>query len=432
MATFLVFRLTIRADYTRIRLMSRTSPKFIWQQAGWPHLSFDASAAHGALMLAAREQGVVEGKASAVGIGPSAEFLSEVLIDEVIATAAIEGERLPPASVRSSIARRHGLVESSSQTGQVDGLVDVIRDASEGYLLPLDQDRLCRWQSALFPGGTSGIRRIAVGRYRDHPDAMQIVSGQHGREVVHYEAPPSAAVPKEMDAFLAWFARTAPATALVSGPGTRELELDGVARASIAHLWFESIHPFEDGNGRLGRAVVDQAIAQYLGGPTRLVSLSSQFLRNRRGYYDALNQSQRGGLDVTPWVSWFADQFAQACRHSSMVIDRALEKSRFWAEHAGAIVNERQRKVVQRLLDDGDGGFLGGLNAEKYGNMTGASKATATRDLAALVEAGMLWAIGRGKGVRYFVNVPGWMHGHGDLSDPAHDTPDPSRFNLRP
>jgi Fic family protein len=159
--------------------------------------------------------------------------------------------------------------------------------------------------------------------------------------------------------------------------------------------------------------------------------LSGQFLRNRKGYYDALNHAQCGGVDVTEWVCWFADQFARACRHSSTIIDTAIEKSRFWAAHSGVAVNERQRKVVQRLLDDGDGGFLGGLNAEKYGKMTGASKATATRDLAALLEAQMLWSTGQGRGTRYFVNVPGWTHGPGDAAiegadedgGPATDAP---------
>lgn len=393
----------------KIRLMAKAPLKFIWQHPGWPRLTFDAGAASLHLSAAAREQGVVEGKASAVGMGSSAEFLTEVLTDEVIATAAIEGEHLAPASVRSSIARRLGIGASSSQTQQVDGLVDVIRDASEGFLAPLDEERLWRWHSALFPGGTSGIRRIAVGRYRDHDEAMQIVSGQIGREVVHYEAPPSADVAREMAAFLAWFGASPLSGAAVQGP-----VLDGIARAAIAHLWFESIHPFEDGNGRLGRAIVDLAIAQYLGAPSRLVSLSSQFLRNRKGYYDALNHAQRGGLDVTDWVCWFADQFAQACRHSGTLIDKALEKSRFWAVHATVAINERQRKVVQRLLDDGDGGFWGGLNAEKYGKMTGASKATATRDLAALLTAHMLWTTGQGRAIRYFVNVPGWAHGQGE------------------
>lgn len=402
-----------------MRLVDSQPQHFIWQRSAWPALTYDAAVASDHLVKAAREQGIVEGKASVVGIGSSAEFLTDVLADEVISTAAIEGEHLAPASVRSSIARRLGLGQSSSKTRDVDGLVDVIRDAAEGYLAPLDDDRLWRWHSALFPGGTSGLRRIAVGRYRDHAEAMQIVSGPIGREVVHYEAPPSGAIAGEMRVFLAWFAESSPLGTATSAAGA-----DGIARAAIAHLWFESIHPFQDDNGRLGRAIVDQAIAQYLGGPTRLVSLSAQFLRNREGYYNALNEAQRGDVDVTAWVCWFADQFAQACRHSSTIIERALEKSQFWARYSAVAINERQRKVVQRLLDDGDGGFLGGLNAAKYGRMTGAAKATATRDLGALLEAGMIWTLGQGRATRYYVNVPGWTHGVDDAA--AEDGEDES------
>lgn len=207
-----------------------------------------------------------------------------------------------------------------------------------------------------------------------------------------------------MARFVTWFAKTTPV------PG-RAPEIDGLARAAIAHLWFESIHPFEDGNGRIGRAIVDMAMAQDHRAPVRLVSLSRQLLESRKGYYDALNAAQRGTGDATDWVVWFAQQYARAGERSSSVIDRAIEKARFWAHHAGINLNERQRKVLQRLLDDGDGGFLGGLNAEKYTQITGTSKPTATRDLADLVRAGLLWTTGQGKAMRYYVKVPGWTHG---------------------
>jgi Fic family protein len=240
---------------------------------------------------------------------------------------------------------------------------------------------------------------------------MQIVSGPPGKEVIHYEAPPSRHVAKEMARFLTWFAKTTPV------PG-RSPEIDGLARAAIAHLWFESIHPFENGNGRIGRAIVDMAIAQDHRAQVRLYSLSRQLLESRSGYYDALNAAQRGTGDATDWVVWFAHQYSLACARSSSVIDRAIEKVRFWAHHAGVELNERQRKVLQRLLDDGDGGFLGGLNAEKYTKLTSTSKPTATRDLADLVRAGLLWTTGRGKAMRYYVNVPGWGHGvEGDAAD---------------
>lgn len=384
--------------------MASRARTYIWQHPSWPALTFDPESVSAALSEARRLQGEVEGKARAIGIDRAGEVVRDVLAQEVLATAAIEGEKLDPASVRSSVLRHLGLADTGPHDRHVDGLVQVISDASSSFQQPLDHDRLCRWQSALFPGGASGIRRIAVGRYRDHADPMQIVSGLPGKEVVHYQAPPSHQVRAEMDRLLQWFADTAPV------PG-KPLALDGLARAAIAHVWFETIHPFEDGNGRIGRALIDMTLAQDQGGPLRLYSLSRQLLESRAGYYDALNQAQRGTGDVTAWVQWFAGQIAAACARTSQVMDRAIEKSRFWADHSATALNARQRKVLQRLLDDGDGGFLGGLNADKYIKMTGVSKATATRDLAGLVGAQLLWTRGQGKGVRYYINVPGWTHG---------------------
>jgi len=387
-----------------MRLMSPSTPRYIWQQPCWPALVFDAQAVSAALGAARLAQGAVEGKAHAIGLGPSGELVQGVFADEVLATAAIEGEVLDPAAVRSSVMRRLGLGHAGPKVRAVDGLVEVINDATQALEAPLDHDRLWRWHSALFPGGTSGIRRIAVGRYRQHEDPMQIVSGPPGREVVHYVAPASRKVPAEMERFLAWFAQTATTTGQAHS-------LDGLARAAVAHLWFEAIHPFEDGNGRIGRAIADMAMAQDRRSPLRLYSLSRQLLSSRSAYYDALNLAQRGGCNVTAWVAWFAGQFEAACGHAGALIDAALQKSQFWARHAGLPLNDRQRKVLQRLLDVGDGGFEGGLTADKYMKMTGASKATATRDLAALLAAGSLWTAGQGKGLKYYLAMPGWGHG---------------------
>jgi Fic family protein len=187
--------------------------------------------------------------------------------------------------------------------------------------------------------------------------------------------------------------------------------MDGVARAALAHLWFESIHPFEDGNGRIGRAIVDLALAQHLRQAVRLYSLSRQLLASHSAYYDALNQAQRGSCHVTDWVLWFASQWAAACETASAVIDLALVKRRFWERPSACGLLERQRKVLQRLLDAGDGGFLGGLNAEKYIKMTGVSKPTATRDLTQMTTAGLLRSHGAGKATRYVIDVEGWSHG---------------------
>ncbi|MDZ4360915.1 MAG: Fic family protein [Variovorax sp.] len=379
--------------------MATFAPLYIWQQPDWPQLRFDLSEASPALLRARELRGEVNGMARAIGLEGLVGVEQELWTQEAVATAAIEGERLDLAAVRSSVMRRLGADDAGPTDRYIDGLVEVIHDATTNFDAPLDTDRLCRWQSALFPGGTTGIRRIAVGRYRDHADAMQIVSGLPGKEVVHYTAPPSSAVPREMDAFLAWFAQT------------RHAGMDGIARAAIAHLWFETIHPFEDGNGRVGRAVADMALAQDTGASTRLFSLSRQLLKDRKGYYDALAVGQSGDADVTPFVQWFAQAFGEACIASSQVIQSSLERSRFWARHAPHPLNERQRALLRRLLEAGDGGFLGGLNVEKYLKMVRVSKATATRDLSELVHNGMLYTVGQGKAVRYYIAMPGWTHG---------------------
>jgi Fic family protein len=379
--------------------------KIIWQQADWPQLVVTPANVAPALLLARQRQGELVGKARAIGLDQTGSTVQEVLFQEVMATSAIEGENLNPAAVRSSVLRKLGIEppDGSARSRQVEDLVDVIQDAIIGFDQPLDHDRLFRWQAALFPSGYSGLQRIAVGQYRQHADPMQIVSGPPGNEVVHFTAPPSAQVTLEMDKFLQWFAQTAPGAA-------RSAEHDGMARAAIAHVWFETIHPFEDGNGRIGRAIIDMAMAQDLGAPTRLFSLSSQMLKDRKGYYEALSAAQHGSTDVSAWVQWFARALGQACVATSALLDTAVEKSRFWATHSQVTLNERQRKVIQRLLDEGNSGFLGGLNVQKYIKMTGTSKPTATRDLGDLVRYGLLRVRGRGKAVRYGVAVPEWTH----------------------
>jgi Fic family protein len=302
--------------------------------------------------------------------------------------------------------------------------VQVMQDALTNHSAALDLDRLCRWQSALFPGGTSGITRIAVGRVRSHADAMQIVSGPLGREVVHYEAPPSALVAAHMDTFLAWFESTRPTGGAATGTA-----VNGIARAALVHLWFESIHPFEDGNGRLGRALADMALAQDMHAQdpqanpalVRVYGMARQMLKTRAAYYDALNYAQRlrgiapnaTAIDATPWVHWFVQAFTQACVASQAVVVDATEKAQFRLRAAQCHTNQRQSKVLERLLEAGHvgsgGGFLGGMNTEKYAKITGASKATASRDLADLLANGLLRVEGVGKATRYAVNVPGWQ-----------------------
>lgn len=359
------------------------------------------------LAQARLQQGRVLGKAEAVGIS-SADFAlvaNEIWVREAMATAAIEGQKLDFDQVRSSVMRMLGVAGTGQSSRHVDGLVEVMHDAISNFSVPLDADRLCRWQSALFPGGTSGVSRIEVGKFRTFAEPMQIISGQPGKEIIHYRAPDSERVSAEMARFLDWFnQKSQPNQANQTTP------VDGIVRAAIAHLWFETNHPFEDGNGRVGRAILDMTIAQEAKSATRLYSMSRQLLENRTAYYDALNAAQTGDMNVTAWIAWFAAQFAEACIKSETLIDQALAKARYWSVYSGSAFNGRQRKVLQKLLDAGDGGFLGGLTAEKYCKITGASKATATRDLTELLQQGALRCAGIGKATKYYVDVPGWLH----------------------
>jgi Fic family protein len=326
-------------------------------------------------------------------------MLSNIWVDDALSTAAIEGEFLSATSVRSSVHRRLGIGKLASNDRSIEGLLDILEDACSNHTEPLTNERLFRWHIALFPNTSPRFRNISIGEYRTHSDAMEIVSGLPGREVVHYRAPTSKTVPKEMKAFLKWFeqSRTIPKS-----------QLNGLVRAAMAHLWFETIHPFEDGNGRLGRAIVDLAIAQDLGEPIRAFSLSKQFLDVRKNYYDALNASQRGSTDITDWVLWFLQNFTLACRQAQKAVRQAIAISNFWRKASHLGISARQTKVLKRLIDAGDGGFLGEMTAEKYGKFTKVSKATATRDLTHLLELDLLQTFGQGKATRYAVKVQGW------------------------
>ena len=403
---------------------SQTTIRSIWQHPHWPALHFDAAALAPALDAARLAQGKLLGLLGAVGLNQAQELAGELWVQEALSTAAIEGEKLDLAAVRSSVSQRLGLATATSSDRSVEGLIDVMQDATQGFAAVLDDDRLWRWQSALFPGGTSGVRRIAVGRYRDHADAMEIVSGLLGREVVHYTAPPSSQVALEMAQFLVWFESTRPGAQGVA-------PLNGLLRAGLAHLWFESIHPFEDGNGRLGRALVDMALAQDLGASARVLGMARPMLAARAAYYDALNAAQtlnseaplERALDVTPWLLWFVHTFTQGCISSQAVVNQALEKANYRLRAAQCGVSARQRKVLDRLLEAGHaalgGGFLGGMSTDKYSKITGASKPTASRDLSDLLAKGLLRVEGVGKATRYAIAIDHWRQPVTDTGAPT-------------
>jgi Fic family protein len=373
-------------------------PTFIWQQPDWPRFRVREAEIASPLTAAHLAQGRVTGKAQALGLAAVAGAAGEIWTAEALATAAIEGEKLDLDAVRSSVARRLGLPAPAKarHARDVEGLLDMMEDAVARHAEPLTKERLFAWQAALFPTGRSGLVAIRTGGWRTRSEPMQIVSGPVGREKVHYEAPPARAVPRLMAGFLRW----------VEAPPERDP--DALVRAAVAHLWFEAIHPFEDGNGRVGRAIVDLLLARDSGTATPLYRMSSRLAASRKAYYEELELAQRGTLDATGWVAWFIGQFHAACRESEETIDRSLAKARFWARLAGVALSDRQRKAVNVLLDAGPGGFAGGLSAGKYQNLTSTSRQTASRDLADLVEKGALRVTGRLKGTRYHVAVPEW------------------------
>jgi Fic family protein len=362
---------------------------WIWQHAGWPAFTWNPATLAGPLAAARRAQGEVIGMARLLDADSDVRANLEVLASEGVATSAIEGERLHADALRSSLARRLDLPTAGlpPPPRSVEALVDMLLDATRHFDQPLTLDRLGAWQAALFPTGRSGLLEIRVGALRGEAP-MQIVSGAMGRERVHYEAPPHSQLDEAMMRFLDWF-NTPP-------PG-----LDGLLRTGIAHGWFELIHPFEDGNGRVGRALLDRALAQDEGRATRLYSMSARFMAVRDEYYDALGALGRGPLDITPWLAWFLEQVTAATRSSEQIIRDVLRKARYWASHAGQSLHERQIKALNAMLDAGVAGFTGGMTNRKYAHLTRASPATAQRDLGELVQLGCLVQTGAGRSVRY-------------------------------
>jgi len=349
------------------------------------------------LSHARRSQGVVEGKLAVLGFEQRLELAAEAWSQEALATAAIEGERLDLLAVRSSVARRLGVGRQDGPIAprNVEGLLDIMDDAVIRCGEALTHERLFSWQAALFPTGYSGMVKIRVGGYREHEESMQIVSGRIGRERVHYVAPPSDQVPQEMERMLAWF--------------NAGVEPDLLVRAALAHLWLETIHPFEDGNGRVGRALVDLVLARDSGEASRLFRTSQRLLEQRNDYYCQLESAQHGGLDVTGWVCWFLSQMQAACDVASGVIDETLVKARFWLDHRDKALNERQRKVMNLLLDAGPGGFEGGMSTKKYESIATTSRATASRELLEMEVMELLVRVGAGRSTRYHVKLAGWV-----------------------
>jgi Fic family protein len=369
---------------------------WIWQTKQWPHFEVDAHALQPALSAARLAQGRMLGVASNLQLVDLSELQLSEWTQEAMATAQIEGETLQVNSVRACAARRLGLTPASRlpRDERTEATLDIVEAALARWSEPLSEEALFGWHAALFPNGRSGITRIVTGGYRVHEDPMQIVTPRLGKpDTVHDEAPPSRDVPAHMKALLEWFEA-----------GRERPQIDGIVRSALTHLWFETIHPFEDGNGRIGRALSDLALAQDLRSNQRLFSMSQQLWLDRSGYYNQLQAaSAQSSMDVTAWVHWFAGSVEKACLSTLAHIQAAGAKTGFRAafDAAHPELTPSQRKVLNKLYDAGPGGFLGGMSTEKYVAIAGVSRATAYRELTDLVTAGLFERTGQGKATRY-------------------------------
>ena len=348
---------------------------YIYNLPNWPRFHWDRERLTEQLSVVRHEQGRLLGRMEALGFKLRQEAVLKTLTEDVLKSSEIEGEQLDAEQVRSSIARRLGMDIGGlkSVDRNVEGIVEMMLDATGHYERPLTAERLFGWHASLFPTSRSGMRRIGVGAWRDDSSGpMQVVSGAIGRERVHFEAPVAGKLNREMQVFLNWFDENTAA--------------DWVAKAGLAHLWFVTIHPFDDGNGRIARAITDMALARSEKSAQRFYSMSAQIRQDRDAYYDVLETTQKGAMDITPWMEWFLGCLRRAIEGAQATLATVLSKARFWETFADFSINNRQRLVVNRLLD----GFEGKLTTSKWAKLATCSHDTALRDILALVERGIL------------------------------------------
>ncbi len=363
-----------------------------WQQPDWTEFRFDKSRLDPQEAWLLHSAGVVLGMIKHLDAGATDQLRIELLSNEAVQTSAIEGEILNRESVQSSLRRQFGLEADDRRASPVEqGVAEMMVDLYRTFDQPLEHATLHRWHQMLMKG-RSDVRDI--GRYRTHEEPMQVVSARLDRITVYFEAPPSAIVPREMDRFTEWFNRTAPG---------RDAALPAITRAGIAHLYFVTIHPFEDGNGRVGRAIAEKALAQTLGRPT-LLALADAIKRRQKDYYRALEEASQTN-EITPWLTWFADTLLQAQRLTQARAEFLIEKTKLLDRLRGQL-NPRQEKALLSMLEEGPEGFKGGMSADKYIRLTETSRATATRDLQDLVEKGALTRRGELRHTRYFLAIP--------------------------
>lgn len=348
---------------------------YIYQHPDWPHFTWDQGRLSKLLGEARYVQGRIMGRMEALGFSVRSEAMLQTLTQDVLKSTEIEGELLDPGQVRSSIARRlgmdiAGLVPSDRY---VEGVVEMMLDATQNYRKPLAKERLFGWQASLFPTGRSGMYRIITGAWREgNEQPMQVVSGPLGREKVHFQAPEASLIEDEMERFLGWF--------------NSESELDPVLKAGIAHLWFITIHPFDDGNGRVARAIADMQLARADRGGQRYYSMSAQTRQERNAYYTILEKTQKGRLDIMPWLEWFLSCLHGALSLADEKLEAVLEKAHFWDRYGSTPLNVRQRLLINKLQD----GFEGKLTSSKWAKIAKCSQDTAGRDIQDLILKGIL------------------------------------------
>lgn len=366
--------------------------KYIWQADDWPNWRYDLAALAGPMAEVSRAQGLLLGRLADVGMALRDQASLSALTSDVVKTSEIEGEQLNVESVRSSIARRLGvdIGALAPVDRHVDGVVEMVLDATANCEAPVTRERLFGWHAALFPTGYSGLSKIEVGGWRDDARGpMQVVSGSIGRQRVHFEAPPADRLEAEMYRFLEWVNAASGEPPLI--------------KAGLAHLWFVTLHPFDDGNGRIARAIGDLLLARADGSRQRFYSLSAQIQRERNAYYDILERTQKGTLDVTAWLAWFLEVLHRAVDQAQHTLDAVLAKARFWQRFAGMPMNERQVKLLNRLLD----GFEGKLTTSKWAAIAKCSPDTALRDINELLAHGALRkSAAGGRSTCYELNDP--------------------------
>ncbi|MCQ2313070.1 MAG: Fic family protein [Paludibacteraceae bacterium] len=347
---------------------------YLWQHKDWPRFSWDAKRLLNLLGEVRSLQGQLLGRMSALGFEGVQRHL-EALTEEIIGSSQIEGVELSRDSVRSSVARHLGVTLDKEHLPDhyTDGVVNVMMEATQRYTEPLSAERLFGWHAALFPTGYSDGYKIDVARWRIGEEPMRVVSGPIGKQKVHYEAPNSEYVPQMMDDFLAWVNNDNDNT-------------DSVIRAALAHLWFVTIHPFDDGNGRITRTITEMMLARADQSERRFYSMSAEIMRNRKGYYDALEQAQKCDMDVTEWLVWFLETLRDALSQAIFTTQQTLAKAAFWQRIDGIAISERQRKIINMLWD----GFDGKLNTAKWAKINHCSQDTALRDIDDLIKKGIL------------------------------------------